>query len=124
MVEIEESNQRIIDECDIIFIGLLPHIAKEELKLLKFYNTATPTATTCQQQKQQQSHKLVVSMMATVDMNVLYTLIDNDFPRENIVRTIPLPSCAFHEGPILMYPDIQLFYGIYFTANFHINYKK
>ena len=114
MVEIEESNQRIIDECDIIFIGLLPHTAKEELKLLKFTNTTTTTAQQQQQQQQQQSRKLVVSMMATVAMNELYSLLDINLPRENIVRTIPLPSCAFHEGPILIYPDTQLFYGIYF----------
>ncbi|KAF1314419.1 Serine/threonine protein kinase, partial [Globisporangium splendens] len=85
-VSIGETNQEIVDKSDVIFIGLLPNVAKEELPKLHF----APT-------------KKVVSMMATIPYDELLQLVK--LPRENVVRTVPLPGAAKRSGPILAYPE-------------------
>lgn len=84
-VSIGASNQEIIDQSDVIFIGLLPNVAKEELPRLHF----APT-------------KKVVSMMATIPYDELLELVK--LPRENVVRTVPLTSSSKRSGPILAFP--------------------
>ncbi|TMW68570.1 hypothetical protein Poli38472_006038 [Pythium oligandrum] len=84
-VSIGASNQEIIDKSDVVFIGLLPNIAKEELPKLNFAST-----------------KKVVSMMATIPYDELVGLVK--LPKENVVRTVPLPGASKRSGPILAYP--------------------
>lgn len=84
-VSIGASNQEIVDRSDVIFIGLLPHIAREELPKLSF----APS-------------KRVVSMMATIPYDELLALVR--LPREQVVRTVPLPATAKRAGPILAFP--------------------
>lgn len=79
------SNQAIVDASDVVFIGLLPQVAREELPKLHF----SP------------AHR-VVSMMATIPYDELLELVQ--LPRENVVRTVPLPATAKRSGPILAYP--------------------
>lgn len=88
LVEVLENNEDIVAQSNIIFIGLLPGVAKEVLPTLPF-----------------KPNQLVISMMAAIDYESLVSLISS-IPRERIVRTIPLPSCAYHEGPILLYPAL------------------
>jgi hypothetical protein len=84
-VSIGATNQEIIDQSDVIFVGLLPNVAKEELPKLTFA-----------------PHKRVVSMMATIPYDELVALVQ--LPRENVVRTVPLTSASKRSGPILAYP--------------------
>lgn len=86
LITILESNQEIIDNSDVIFIGLLPHVAKEILPKLSF-----------------PKDKFIISMMATIPYEELLTLV-GDVPKERVVRTVPLPSAAVRQGPILQYP--------------------
>jgi pyrroline-5-carboxylate reductase len=84
LVTICSSSEELVSLSDVIFIGLLPKVAREVLPTLSFEN------------------KLVVSMMAAVDFSEVVSLTR---PTENrVVRTVPLPSAARRTGPILMYP--------------------
>lgn len=84
-VTIGASNQEIVDQSDVIFVGLLPDIARQELPKLHFA-----------------AGKRVVSMMATIPYDELLALVQ--LPREQVVRTVPLPATAKRSGPILAYP--------------------
>lgn len=79
------ENDAVVEQSDIIFIGLLPNVARSELPCLPF----------------QAKHK-VVSMMAAVDFAEVVSLLPSTVT--NIVRTVPLPSAARRSGPILQYP--------------------
>lgn len=50
--------------------------------------------------------KRVISMMATIPYDELLTLVNLE--RSQVVRTVPLPSTARREGPILMYPKCDV----------------
>ncbi|CAI5738325.1 unnamed protein product [Peronospora destructor] len=84
-VSISASNQEIVDKSDVIFIGLLPTVAREELPKLSFIG------------------KKVVSMMATIPYDELLQLVK--LPTESVVRSVPLPVAAKCTGPVLAYPD-------------------
>uniref|UniRef100_H3HDP2 non-specific serine/threonine protein kinase n=1 Tax=Phytophthora ramorum TaxID=164328 RepID=H3HDP2_PHYRM len=84
-VSIVASNQEIVDQSDVVFIGLLPHVAREELPKLSF------------------AGKKVVSMMATIPYDELLQLVK--LSKESVVRSVPLPAAAKRAGPILAYPD-------------------
>jgi pyrroline-5-carboxylate reductase len=89
LVLVEEDNSILVSQCDIIFIGLLPVVARAELPNLPF-----------------RSNQLIISMMAAIDFNETVSLIVKEsFKESNIVRTVPLPSSARRTGPILMYPS-------------------
>eukprot|EP01035_Chromulina_nebulosa_P021686 gene21686-28064_t len=81
-----DDNQYIINESDIIFIGLLPNIAESILP-----NAIIP------------NEKFIVSMMAAVDINKVLQWTRSD--PHNTVRTVPLPSASKRTGPILMFPS-------------------
>ncbi|KDO19849.1 hypothetical protein SPRG_14949 [Saprolegnia parasitica CBS 223.65] len=84
-VTIAATNQAVIDASNVIFIGLLPDVARQELPALHF-----------------PSHVTVISMMATIPYDELVQLVR--LPKENVVRTVPLPSSSRRTGPILAYP--------------------
>ena len=84
-VSIGASNQEIVDKSDVIFIGLLPHVAKEALPQIRF-----------------PASKRVISMMATVTYAEVLDLVH--LPSEQVTRCVPLPSCSKRSGPILAYP--------------------
>lgn len=79
------ENDAAVEQSDIIFIGLLPNVARSELPRLPF----------------QARHK-VVSMMAAVDFAEVMSLLPPAVT--DVVRTVPLPSAARRSGPILQYP--------------------
>ncbi len=84
-----EDNQEIVDNSDIVFVCLLPNVASSVIPSLKF-----------------SSSQLIISAMATLDLETLHTLFSNTGSvRENIIRTVPLPPISKRKGPILMYPD-------------------
>lgn len=84
-VSIGASNQEIVDKSDVIFIGLLPNVAREVLPKISFVG------------------KKVISMMATIPYDELLQLVK--LPSESVVRSVPLPVTAKRSGPILAYPD-------------------
>ncbi|RYH29002.1 hypothetical protein EON65_10065 [archaeon] len=85
LVVVCDNNEDIVQECDVVFIGLLPQVARTELLKLQFGDK-----------------KLVISMMAAVGYDETKQLVSIDEKR--LVRTVPLPSAARRSGPILIYP--------------------
>lgn len=85
LVFVYSSSEDIVKEADIIFIGLLPGVAREVLPTLPFDDS-----------------KLVISMMAAVDYEETVQLVRVSAAR--LVRTVPLPSAANRTGPVLVYP--------------------
>ena len=85
LVTIAASNEDVVSSSDVLFIGLLPQVAREVLPQLPF-----------------RADQLVVSMMAAVDIEEVLTLVR--IPRNRVVRTVPLPSNSQRTGPILVHP--------------------
>jgi pyrroline-5-carboxylate reductase len=82
------SNEEVVAQSDIVFIGLLPGVARELLPTLPF-----------------DDKKLVVSMMAAVDLAETMALVG--VAPERLVRTVPLPAAANRSGPVLVHPPNQ-----------------
>jgi pyrroline-5-carboxylate reductase len=88
LVEIGTDNEDVVRRSDVVFVGLLPKVAREVLPKLPFGGD--------------NSGKLVISMMAAIMIEELCGLVD--VPNTQIIRTVPLPSAARREGPILSHP--------------------
>lgn len=84
-VTVMEDNAEIVRLSDVVFLGLLPQVAKEILPVLDFSKT-----------------KAVISMMAAINFAETCAMLSCDPVR--IVRTVPLPSAARRNGPILLHP--------------------
>lgn len=89
LVEIASCNEDVVRDADVVFIGLLPKVAREILPTLPFGGN--------------DSKKLVISMMAAIMIEEMRTLVA--VPADQLVRTVPLPSSARREGPILSHPQ-------------------
>ena len=88
-VEVCEDNADLVNRSDVVFLGLLPPVAKELLPGMPFGGAS--------------SSKLIISMLAAMDIDELRALCSG-VPNSQIVRTVPLPSVARHQGPILVHP--------------------
>lgn len=84
-VEVLESNDEIVSKADIVFIGLLPAVARAILPTLPFNHS-----------------KYIISMMAAVNFEELIQLVS--LPKDHVIRTVPLPAAARRNGPILSFP--------------------
>jgi len=88
LIDITTSNKELVDRSDIIFIGLLPVVAREILPQLVFNESKT-----------------LFSMMAAIDYEEIAGLLKlTDPSMDNLVKTVPLPSTAYRCGPAVMYP--------------------
>ena len=85
------DNEEVVAGADVVFIGLLPAVSREQLPKMPWGGST--------------STKLVISMMAAVDIGELRKNID--IPHTQLVRTVPLPSTARRAGPILVHPILQ-----------------
>lgn len=86
LVEVCADNAYIVEKADIVFIGLLPNVAKDLLPTLPFRDS-----------------QLVISMMAAVNYTTTTSYLEK-ISTSRVVRTVPLPSAARRSGPILQYP--------------------
>jgi len=93
LVTIASDNAQVVELSDIVFVGLLPGVAREVLPQLPFGGA--------------EGSKLIISMMAAVDMAEVLTL--TGVSADRAVRTVPLPSSARREGPILVFPQLPVF---------------
>lgn len=85
IIVVAASNEEVVSSCNIVFIGLLPDVARAELPALTFTD----------------SHK-IVSMMAAVNYEEVVALCRAK--PENVVKIVPLPAAARRTGPILFHP--------------------
>lgn len=93
LVQVVENDQ-VVAGSDIVFVGLLPGVARELLPVMPFGGASCT--------------KLIISMMAAVDIGELRTLClgtnSDEKLNQLVVRTVPLPSVVRHKGPILCHP--------------------
>lgn len=83
-VRMVSSNQAVLDEAGIIFLGVLPEQVESTLSALTFLPT----------------HRLI-SMVSTATLDDLEKYAD-PLPRCNIVRTIPMPAMRRLQGTTLI----------------------
>jgi len=86
LVTVATGNQEVVDQSDIVFIGVLPAQAPEVLRSLRF--TAEHT---------------VVSLVATMAMSAVQEACA-PVPSTKVLRVIPLPPVAKHAGASVMTP--------------------
>ncbi len=95
-VERTATNQQVIDDTEIVFIGLRPQNLTEVLSGLRFYADQT-----------------VVSFVAGADNDSIAMHVA---PASRVIRVTPLPPIATRKGPIVVFPsspDIEtLFEGL------------
>ena len=83
-IHIEKNNQKIIDNCNWVFLGVTPIVGKKIIKDLKFkYN------------------KTIISFISTITLPELKKMIK---VKADIVRAIPLPPISLKKGPVPICP--------------------
>jgi pyrroline-5-carboxylate reductase len=92
-VTIASTNQKVIDQSDVVVLCVLPHQAEEVLGQLAFRET-----------------RGVVSAMAGVHLTVLQNLV---FPARDIARSIPAPAVATRSSVTPIYPSTEAARDLY-----------
>ena len=83
-IYIEKDNQKIIDNCNWIFLAVTPTVGEKIIKHLKFRSSQT-----------------VVSFISTITITELKKMIK---VKSDIVRAIPLPPISLKKGPVPICP--------------------
>ena len=83
-ISIEKNNQKIVDECDWVFLSVTPIVGKKIIKDLKFRYNQT-----------------IVSFISTISILELKRMIK---VKSTIVRAIPLPPISLKIGPVPICP--------------------
>ena len=84
LVKVGDSNQAVIDQSDIVVLGILPQNMKSILNNLTFRPDQT-----------------VVHLLAGIKISEVASQIE---PAGQIIRAVPLPCVAIHKGPVVMFP--------------------
>jgi pyrroline-5-carboxylate reductase len=95
IVTIAADNQAVLDACDIVFVGVLPKHCEEVLRGLRF-----------------QARHTVVSLVSTAPLALLQEVCA-PVPTEQVVRAIPLPPVAKHNGATVMTPPHPTIAGLF-----------
>ena len=83
-ISIEANNQKIINECNWVFLSVTPIVGKKIIKKLKFKTNQT-----------------IISFISTINLLELKKMIK---VKSNIVRAIPLPPISLKKGPVPICP--------------------
>jgi pyrroline-5-carboxylate reductase len=81
---IEKDNQKIVDNCNWVFLAVTPTVGERIIKNLKFRSSQT-----------------IVSFISTITIPELKKMIK---VKANIVRAIPLPPISLKKGPVPICP--------------------
>tara|TARA_B100001121_G_scaffold183245_1_gene159915 strand:- start:192 stop:950 length:759 start_codon:yes stop_codon:yes gene_type:complete len=81
---ISRNNQKVIDDSDWIFIGVLPEVGEKILPHLKF-----------------KKKQIIISFMSTPNHSRLKKLIKKKL---TIIRAIPMPPIRLCKGPVAIFP--------------------
>jgi len=81
---IEKDNQKIVDNCDWVFLAVTPTVGGKIIKNLKF-----------------KSNQVIVSFISTITISELKKMIK---VKAEIVRAIPLPPISLKKGPVPICP--------------------
>ncbi len=88
LVRVATSNQQVLDDSDLVFIGLLPAAVEEVTTSLTFQSTHT-----------------VCSLVSTASLESITRWCA---PAETVARAIPLPAVAHHRGTTILTPPLPL----------------
>ena len=83
-VYIAKNNQKIVDNCDWIFLSITPSVGNKIIKELKF-----------------KSNQTIVSFISTITLAQLKKAVK---VKAKIVRAIPLPPISLRKGPVPICP--------------------
>ena len=83
-ISIEKDNQKIVDNCNWVFLGVTPTVGEKIIKNLKFRSSQT-----------------IVSFISTITIPELKKMIKI---KADIVRAIPLPPISLKKGPVPICP--------------------
>ena len=83
-IVIVKNNQKIIDDCDWIFLSVTPTVGEKIIKDLKF-----------------RSNQTIISFISTITLSQLKRAIK---VKSTIVRAIPLPPISLKKGPVPICP--------------------
>ncbi len=86
VVTVAKTNQEVLDSSDMVFVGVLPAQTETVLGELAF-----------------EPRHIVVSLVSTAPLERLYEWCA-PVPKESVVRAIPLPPVAKHQGATVMAP--------------------
>ncbi len=81
---IEKHNQKIVDNCNWVFLAVTPTVGEKIIKNLKF-----------------RSNQTIVSFISTITIPKLKKMIK---VKADIVRAIPLPPISLKKGPVPICP--------------------
>ena len=81
---IEKDNQKIVDNCEWVFLAVTPTVGEKIIKNLKF-----------------RSNQTIVSFISTITIPKLKKMIK---VKADIVRAIPLPPISLKKGPVPICP--------------------
>ena len=81
---IERDNQRIVDNCDWIFLAVTPIVGEKIIKNLRFKSSQT-----------------IISFISTINLSELRKMIK---VKADLVRAIPLPPISLKKGPVPICP--------------------
>ncbi len=83
-INIEKNNQKIIDNCNWVFLAVTPTVGEKIIKELKF-----------------RSNQTIISFISTITIIELKKMIK---VKADIVRAIPLPPISLKKGPVPICP--------------------
>ena len=81
---IEKDNQKIVNNCNWIFLAVTPSVGKKIIKNLNF-----------------KSNQTIISFISTINIENLKKMIK---VKANVVRAIPLPPISLGKGPVPICP--------------------
>ena len=81
---IEKDNQKIVDNCNWVFLAVTPSVGEKIIKNLRF-----------------KSSQIIVSFISTITIPKLKKMIK---VKADIVRAIPLPPISLKKGPVPICP--------------------
>ena len=81
-----KENQDVADAGDCVFVCVLPQIAPDVLKALRF-----------------RKDQIVVTVVAIRSLSEMTAYVS---PAQTVIRAVPLPPVAQHLGPVVCYPDV------------------
>ena len=81
---IEKDNQKIVENCDWIFLAVTPNVGQKIIKNLRFRSSQT-----------------IISFISTINLSELKKMIK---VKADLVRAIPLPPISIKKGPVPICP--------------------
>lgn len=84
-VSVAESNQQVVDQADLVFLAILPQVAEEVIRSLRF-----------------RDDQKIASLIAMVTSDKVQEWTGTSKP---IPRAVPLPAVANRQGATVLFPD-------------------